>query len=289
VNLLDGGFFGFGIGFASFVTILPLFVSTLTDSAILIGLIPAIHAVGWQLPQLLTAHHVARQRRYKPMVVRMTIHERLPFFCLIFVALWLPRIGNQAALGLTFLLLVWQGLGAGFTAGAWQSMIAKIMPARMRGTFYGLQSSAANLLASGSAIIAGFLLAGSVPSILWPALAWPVYRRWSHLCLGDTHQSEPAAAGVDAVILEKPWTDAGMTRIRWFWLSDALSSSPPWLLLLHRLPSEFGVNEVTIGVMTSVHWGRRVASPLMAGWRSLGHRSMMEIGLLLRRCQLWPG
>jgi hypothetical protein len=56
VNLIDGGFFGLGIGFASFVTVLPLFVSSLTDSAILIGLIPAVHVVCWQFPQLFTAH-----------------------------------------------------------------------------------------------------------------------------------------------------------------------------------------------------------------------------------------
>lgn len=37
VNLLDGGFFGFAMGFASFVTVIPLFVSTMTASAILIG------------------------------------------------------------------------------------------------------------------------------------------------------------------------------------------------------------------------------------------------------------
>lgn len=46
INVLDGGFFGSALGFASFVTVLPLFVSTLTDSAILIGLASAIHSVG---------------------------------------------------------------------------------------------------------------------------------------------------------------------------------------------------------------------------------------------------
>ena len=46
VSLLDGGFFGVAIGFASFSTILPLFVASMTDSATLIGLVPAIHARG---------------------------------------------------------------------------------------------------------------------------------------------------------------------------------------------------------------------------------------------------
>ena len=60
VNIADGSFFGFGIGISSFSTIIPLFVSTLTNSAILIGLIPAIHNMGWQLPQLFTAQKISR-------------------------------------------------------------------------------------------------------------------------------------------------------------------------------------------------------------------------------------
>jgi ribose/xylose/arabinose/galactoside ABC-type transport system permease subunit len=95
VNVLDAGLFGFGLGFASFVTILPLFVSTLTDSAILIGLVPAIHQVGWQLPQLFIARRVARLTRYKPMVIRMTLHERLPFLGLAAVA-WFLRTRSKA-------------------------------------------------------------------------------------------------------------------------------------------------------------------------------------------------
>ena len=64
VNLADGAFFGLGWGFGSIGTIIPLFVSHMTTSALLIGLIPAIHAVGWQLPQLFMANSVARLRRY---------------------------------------------------------------------------------------------------------------------------------------------------------------------------------------------------------------------------------
>ena len=107
VNLLDGGFFGFALGFASFITIIPLFVSRMTDSALLIGLVPAIHNVGWQFPQLLTAGWVSRAKRIKPLVLWATIHERLPFLGLAFVAWFLPHLGTRAALILTFSLLVW--------------------------------------------------------------------------------------------------------------------------------------------------------------------------------------
>src|SRR5512132_4220458 len=135
VNLLDGGFFGLAIGFASFSTILPLFVASMTDSATLIGLVPAIHGTGWLLPQLFTASHTAKLRRYKRTVLLMTIHERIPFLGLALVALLLPKIGIQAGLIATFVLLIWQGLGGGFTANSWTSMISKIIPTEYRGTF----------------------------------------------------------------------------------------------------------------------------------------------------------
>ena len=128
VGLMDGGMFGVALGFASFSTILPLFVASMTDSATLIGLVPAIHATGWLLPQLFTANHTSRLRRYKRTVLMTTIHERIPFLGFALVALFLPKIGVQTGLVLTFLLLTWQGLGGGFTANSWTSMISKIMP-----------------------------------------------------------------------------------------------------------------------------------------------------------------
>ena len=121
VGLMDGGTFGLALGFASFGTILPLFVASMTDSATLIGLVPAIHAAGWLLPQLFTASYVARLRRYKKTVLLNTIHERLPFLGFAIVALLLPKIGLQVGLILTFILLTWQGLGGGFTANPGQA------------------------------------------------------------------------------------------------------------------------------------------------------------------------
>jgi len=157
-NLLDGGLFGVALGFASFSAVLPLFVASMTDSATLIGLVPAIHSTGWLLPQLFTASHVSRLRKYKRTVLLTTIHERAPFLGFAIVALLLPFIGINAGLILTFLLLIWQGLGGGFTANAWTSMISKIIPPESRGTFFGMQSGLANLFISMSAIGAGYLL-----------------------------------------------------------------------------------------------------------------------------------
>jgi MFS family permease len=158
VNVLDGAFFGFALGFASFTTIIPLFISTLTDSAILIGLIPAFHTVGWQLPQLFTAKWISRLPRYKPYVILATIHERVPFLGLALIAWFSPRLDNNIALIIAFIFLLWQGFGGGFAGNAWQNMIGRVIPSSYMATFFGVQSAAANLLASGGAVAAGLML-----------------------------------------------------------------------------------------------------------------------------------
>jgi MFS family permease len=158
IGLLDGGFFGLGMGFASFSAIIPLFVQHLTGSALLIGLVPAIHNMGWQLPQLLTAGWLSRARRYKPLTLWMTIHERAPFLGLSALALFLPHAPKLTILGLTFLLLLWQGFGAGFAANPWTNLVSKVIPQELHGTFFGAQAAAFNGFAAVSALAAGLIL-----------------------------------------------------------------------------------------------------------------------------------
>ena len=87
VNIFDGSLFGFGVsGLASYVTIIPLFLSYLTESTALIGFVATLFHIGWQVPQLLTSSYVASLRRYKPMVLAMTLVERVPYFGLALLA-----------------------------------------------------------------------------------------------------------------------------------------------------------------------------------------------------------
>ena len=158
VNMLDGGFFGLALGFASFITIIPLFVSQMTDSALLIGLAPAIHSVGWQFPQLLTAGWVSRAKRIKPLVLQATLHERIPFIGLAVVAWFLPQLGTQTALILTFILLTWQGFGGGLTANPWTSLMTKVIPINLHSTFFGAQMAALTGMEGLSAVAAGLIL-----------------------------------------------------------------------------------------------------------------------------------
>jgi len=290
VNLMDGAFFGFALGFGSFVTIIPLFVSQMTSSAILIGLIPAIHSVGWQFPQLLTAGWVSRLRRYKPAALVLTIQERIPFLGLAMVAWLLPTIGKPAALLVTFILLIWQGLGGGFTANPWTSMISKIIPSEIRGTFFGAQSAAANALASVSAVIAGLLLErlGTPLDFTTCFLLTAACLVVSWFFLSLTREPEDTEKIIPAKRL--PFWVGTRTilrrdvNFRWFLLVRILSqfASMGFSFYIVYAVRRFSMNEVTAGLLTSIYMiSQIIANPLM-GWLGdrWSHRGVMEFGAL---------
>lgn len=290
VNLLDGAFFGFALGFSSFSAFIPIFVSRMTDSAILFGLVPAMHSVGWQFPQLFTAGWVSRLRRYKPFVILMTTQERIPFFGLAVVAWFLPELGKQNALILTFLLLAWQGLGGGFTANAWTSMISKVIPTDIRGTFFGVQAAAANALLSLGSVLAGillakvsdrhdfsllFLLAGTMMTISWGFLALtrePV----------DHEKEIPAKAAPfwkgTRTILRRD------VNFRWFLATRLLAQVATMGFAFYIIygVKRFDMDEITAGILyATLTIAQIVVNPLM-GWAGdrWGHRRIMVIGAL---------
>jgi MFS family permease len=291
VNLLDGSFFGFGIGFASFITIIPLFVATMTDSALLIGLIPAIHNAGWQLPQLFTARWVARQSRIKPLVLSTTIQERLPFLGLAVIAWLTPLIGVPAALGLTFVMLVWQGLGAGLTANPWQSMIGKIIPSDRRSTFIGSQAAGANLLASLAAILAGVILQkfASPQDFALNFLLCSLAMVISYYFLALTR--EPAQPPDNETVLTTQaqfWSSVRAIlrrdeKFRWFLAARMISQLAVMGAAFYSVYAvrRHGASELEVGGMTSTLLGTAIIANVTMGW--IGDRwsrkGVMEIGL----------
>ncbi len=288
VNLLDGGFFGLAMGFVSFSTILPLFVASMTNSATLIGLVPAMHGTGWLLPQLFTASRTSRLRRYKRTVVLTTIHERLPFLGLAIVALLLPRIGAQAGLIITFIFLTWQGLGGGFTANPWTSMISKIMPPESRGTFFGTQAAVANLFISGAAIGAGYLLSSfnAPTNFMYCFLIAIVFFTVSWFALALTR--EPA--DYEKIIEDNPppfWHGAGKILKRdrnfdWFLSARILSQFATMgfsFYIVYAL-RRFHMDAVTAGYLTATLTIAQTVANAGMGWLGdrVGHRLMLIVG-----------
>ena len=290
VGLMDGGMFGVALGFASFGTILPLFVASMTDSATLIGLVPAIHSAGWLLPQLFTASHTSRLRRYKRTVLLNTIHERIPFLGFAIVALLLPRIGLQAGLLLTFLLLSWQGLGGGFTANPWTSMISKIIPPENRGTFFGIQAAVANLFISGAAIAAGYLLNAYEAPVNFAVCFFVAVFFFTLSWIALAMTREPT--DFDKVVEENPvpfWHGAMdiLKRDRnfdWFLIARGLSqfATMGFAFYIVYALRRFEMDEVTAGFLTATLTIAQTVANAGMGWLGdrIGHRAMLIVGAL---------
>jgi len=288
VGLSDGGFFGMALGFASFSTILPLFVKSMTESATLIGLVPAIHSAGWLLPQLFMAGHTARLRRYKPIVMMNTIHERVPFLGFAIVALLLPKIGVTWSLIFAFLLLTWQGLGGGFTANPWTSMVSKIIPSESRGTFFGFQAGVANLFISGAAITAGYVL-NAYDSSFGFAICFSiacVFFTVSWFALSLTREAEDTERIIEQ---DQPpfWNEAKHilkhdVNFRWFLAMRILSqfATMGFSFYIIYADKDFAMDKITAGYFTAALTLTQTIANIGMGWLGdkWGHRTMLILG-----------
>ena len=294
MNLMDGAFFGFGImGLSSFVTIVPLYLSYLTESTALIGFMAATMHIGWQIPQLLTSNYVSGLRRYKPMALTMTFLERIPYFGMALVALLIPVIGLDLALILTVLLLAWQSLAGGFTATPWQSMISKIMPPHRLGTFFGMQSAFVNLFGAGGALMASWILSQHVfPeafAILFLLTALTLTLSLVFMAL----TYEPASEEQD-VVERVPWREfVGRLRkilradanFRWFLIARGLASLSVTVVSFYTI---FGIRRYDmsaefVGSLTSILLVSNTLSSTVIGWVGdrWGHRRLLIFANIL--------
>ena len=138
VNFLDGTMFWFGASFFAYRTILPVYISNLTDNEFAIALLSTIVATGWMLPQLFTANWIRRLpiKKFAPVTVGLWA-ERLPILLLVGAA-WVATQSKEVSLVLSFIFITWHIVGAGVIAVGWQDMLAKLFPTERRGRFFGI-------------------------------------------------------------------------------------------------------------------------------------------------------
>ena len=157
-NLMDACFWFFGDSFAAAYTIMPVFISTLTDSPILIGLIPALDGAGWFLPQLFLARTLEGKDRRMPIVRVLGIFDRIPFLLLALGAFLIPQVDKNFALILVFVIYAIKVFSGGLVALPWQELIATVIPVTHRGRYWAFSLILGKLMGLGGAAITGILL-----------------------------------------------------------------------------------------------------------------------------------
>lgn len=155
--------FGVGMTFIGFTTVLPQFVSELTGSAVLVGVVIALAEAGWRLPQLAVAWLLLPARRKKPWLTCAGLLSR-PAYLVLGVALWLglgARSGSALVLflalhGLMFVFLSVDHL-------VWWDVLAKAVPPNRRGRVLGASTAARGVLAVGAGALISWLLGDTGP------------------------------------------------------------------------------------------------------------------------------
>ena len=202
------------------------------------------------------------------------------------VALLAPHAPKATILVLTFLMLIWQGGGAGLAANPWTSMVSKVIPHDLLGTFFGTQSAAFNGLAGVASIFAGIILdkiAAPWNFSLCFALTF-VFMAFSFVFLSMTREPRSALPPQhgEALFSKSMGILRTDSNFRAFLLVRILSQFGGMAFAFYVIYAvqEYGMSDAAAGIMVAILLiGQVILSPLMG---RLGdrwsHRGVMILG-----------
>lgn len=156
LGLLNGAFFNLFTALLDPSLVLSWFVSQLTTSNFLIGLIVPIQHGGWFLPQLVVSSYLQRRQRKLPFYTYIA-GVRVTIWGLMTLAVFL--IEDAAVLLVVFfILLAAYSLGSGLGGICFVDIVAKAIPPTRRGAFFGWRRFLGGLLALGGSLLVKYIL-----------------------------------------------------------------------------------------------------------------------------------
>jgi len=152
-----------GLAWVDPATVLPLFVTRLTGSTVLVGLVTVLQRLGYMLPQLPMAAILGHRPRRAPFLRWGVLWGRLPFIGFV-IYLWARGVGEPGVVILLMMVAYLSvGLGNGVVAVPWQDIIAKSIPSFLRGRFFGAIHFATATAAIGVGFAVRWMLGSSGP------------------------------------------------------------------------------------------------------------------------------
>jgi MFS family permease len=283
----DYGLFMIGLAFMSSATVLPAFAVSLGASTVLIGAIPAVMTVGWFLPPLFAAAHTERLPRKLPFVMRWTGWERVSFPLLALIAFFLADRAPGLSMWLVLLMLLFMTAVGGFLTPAWTDLIARTLPTRLRGRFFGLASLAGTAGGLVGSLLTAWALATLPSSTAYGVcfLAATVFVGLSWVALAIVREppatTAPAEAGFWTHLGGIPTLLRGDTNFSWYLVARVLTFGAVIgsgfftvyaLRVLHAPPAD-------VGVFTALLLAGQMAGQVLLGWIAdrLGHRLILVI------------
>jgi MFS family permease len=148
LGVFNGAVFQFAETLIDPSLVLTWFVSQLTSSNLLAGLVAPLGQAGWFLPQIFVSASIQRMKRKMPIYTLMAV-IRAAAWVILATTVWVVQ-EPQVLLASFFVLYVIARLMSGPAGLAFFDVVAKTIPARRRGRFFSWRQLLGGLLALGS-------------------------------------------------------------------------------------------------------------------------------------------
>lgn len=133
------------INLVSAVTILPVFVSHLTNSTVLVGMVPAMVQLSFSLPQILGPSLFASSRIKKWRLAASNVVGASAFALFGLSVIKLADSRPSLILAMFFLALIMLHGSAGIGATGWVDIVGKMIDKGIRGRFFGASHAAGGI------------------------------------------------------------------------------------------------------------------------------------------------
>lgn len=134
---LDSGAFSFAVNMFSHLTIVPYYLSRLTDSSTIIGLGPVIFILGMYLPQAFAANFINSLRQRKKYLVAFAVGERVGILLMWLAVFFLATSSSVFSIGVFLMCYGVFTISVGMFLPAHTDLVARSIPVN-RGMFYGV-------------------------------------------------------------------------------------------------------------------------------------------------------
>ncbi|UCC68387.1 MAG: MFS transporter [Armatimonadota bacterium] len=165
-GIANGILFATGMAFIDPITVLPTFVSRLTDSEVAVGLISGLGMSGWFLPQLFAANYLQSRPYKRPLYIFAAFLRGVGLLLIIPLIYFLARGNPAAALVAFFLGYALYSFSGGLSGPAFLDIVAKTIPSGRLGAFFGHRQFWGGLGAIGCGILVRFIL--SADALIFP-------------------------------------------------------------------------------------------------------------------------
>jgi MFS family permease len=155
--VLDSSAFTFALAMLSQDTILPLFISKLTQSSVLIGLVPAIYFLGSYASQLIGAYLANGRARRKSIILKIVIAQRIGILMIALTAQMTHLISPDLSLALFFSSYLLFAVLNGMVSPAYSDFISKHI-IRNRGLFFGAMSGLGGVIGFSASMVSRYYL-----------------------------------------------------------------------------------------------------------------------------------